>query len=286
MTSIASAAVDTFSLSKSLADLSNIAARPTFELQFSILQNSLLDRLSKKIEAFNDDSLVNNVDAFLVLEKKRLERIIPNINKYEQETTRNYVIANGLVDDLNSLSTLAAGGDATAFDTLLSQINSDLQKVKTVSGLAIGMNVKDRLTDLQSSGLGIGDFASYGDATTRQEAIAAALAKIQVSLSVLTVNLDGARSFESKVDTKITSVAVQIEATLTADKAAKLDQINKLIEENANLLKVLSIAFEVNAAQSEAFSAALFSSSTTAQGTVADLINPNLTQGSVLNLLA
>lgn len=290
MTSIASAAVDGFSLGQSLADLANISARPTFELQYSILQNSLLDRLSQKIDEYNNDSGVNKVDAFLTLEKKRLERIIPNITKYTQETTNNYLTAGGMIDDLTSLGSLASGSNADAFNDLRDQINSDLQRIKSVSGLTIGMNVKDGLTDLQGEGIGIDDYASYADASSRTDAVTAALAKVQNSLSVLVINLDGARTYQDTVQSKINSVTLQIEATQTADQAEKLQEINKLKDDTANLLKTLSIAFEVNASRSEAFTQALLNSSGTTQGTIADMVSTNSSgsssSGSILNLLA
>lgn len=285
MTGIASALSGSFSLSQSLADLSTAAARPTFELQFSILQNSLLNRLSKKIDDFNSNTTVNNVDAFLTLEKKRLERIVPNAIRYEQQTANNYLTASGLADDAYSLGDLAVGSDAAAFDKLLASINSDLQKVKSPNGFAIGMNVKDGLTALRDQGLGISDFASYADADSRAAAVANAQAKIQTSLAVSTINLDGAGKFRDSVESKISAVTLQIEAAQTADKAGKLGEINKLKSDTANLLSALSLAFEVNASQSANLNTMLFNSSTATQGTVADLVSPTVSQGSVLNLL-
>jgi len=286
MTSIASVFDGSFSLGQSLADLSAVSARPTFELQFSILQNSMLDRLSKKIDAFNSDTTVNNVDAFLTLEKKRLERIVPNVTKFEQEIIQNYVTAGGMVDDLDTLASLASGSDATAFDQQLAQINSDLQKVKSANGLAIGMNVRDGLTTLRDQGLGVSDFASYADADSRTAAINAAQSKLLTSLSVLAINVDNAGKFKDSVESKIAAVTLQIEAAQTADKASQLEEINKLKDDTASLLNALSLAFEANAAQSAALNAALFSSSSTATGTIADLVNPSASQGTVLDLLA
>lgn len=290
MTSIASAAVDGFSLGQSLADLANVSARPTFELQYSILQNSLLDRLSKKIDEYNSDSGVNKVDAFLTLEKKRLERIIPNVTKYAQETTNNYLAAGGMIDDLTQLGSLASGGNADAFNNLRDRISADLQRIKNVSGLTIGMNVKDGLIDLQSTGLGIDDYDSYADASSRTDAVTAALAKVQNSLSVLIINLDGARTYQDTVQSKISSVTLQIEATQTAEKAEKLQEINKLKDDTTTLLKTLSLAFEVNASRSEAFTQALLNPSGTTQGTIADLVSSSsggsASSGSILNLLA
>ena len=57
------------SFARDLGNLARISARPTFELQFNILQNQLLSQLSDKIEKLNDTSANTQVDAFLKLEK-------------------------------------------------------------------------------------------------------------------------------------------------------------------------------------------------------------------------
>nr|MBC8159564.1 hypothetical protein [Alphaproteobacteria bacterium] len=244
-----------FSVGQALVNAGNLAARPNFELQFSILQNSLLDRLSEKIEAFQEGS-VNHVDAFLTLENNRLNRIIPYIHKYDVQTTQNFLTTNGMIDDLNSLEVLASGGDANAFDTLLSQIDADLQRVKSVSGLVIGLNVKDGLTRIQGEGLGISDYASYADDESRETAISDARAEIEIALSVLTLNLESARDFKSSVESSIVSVSLQIEAVQIAEQSEKLTEIEKLRTDSARLLEALSLAFEVNAARAETLSEA------------------------------
>lgn len=261
-----------FSVAKALVNLNTVAARPNFELQFSILQNRLLDRISDKIEKFNDDTTVNNVDAFLTLESKRLGRLVPLVEKFESDTTNNYLIANGLVDDLNSLEALASGGNAATFDDLLGRINADLQKVKTVNGLAIGLNVKDGLTTIQSNGMGISDYASYGDNASRETAVSDARAQIEAALAVLVINLDAARDFKSSVQSKTVSVTLQIEAVQIADKAEKLGEIEKLREESGQLLQILSLAFETNLARSQALSDQLLNPPKFNNGTILDLL--------------
>ncbi|MBL6945326.1 MAG: hypothetical protein ISR47_01665 [Rhodospirillales bacterium] len=261
-----------FSVGRALANLGNAAARPNFELQFSILQNSLLDRLSEKIDALKEDSSVNNVDAFLTLETNRLNRIIPLINKYEDDTTNNYLTTNGFVDDLNSLEALASGGDATAFDNLIARLDADLQRVKTVSGLAIGFVVKDGMATIQDEGLGISNYASYGDDASRETAVSEARDKIEIALSVMTINLDNARDLKFSVESDIVSVTLQIEAVQIAEQSEKLAEIEKLRTESGRLLEALSLAFEVNASRAETLSEAL-------------LNPPKFNNGSVLDLL-
>ena len=151
-----------FSVARTLGRLAVIAQRPNFELQFSILQNKLIDQLAKKIENLNDKSVVNNVDVFLELEKKRLQRLTPLIDRFKNQTFMNMTITNGVIDNLGKLKTLASGSDATAFDNLLAKIDKELLSIRKVSGLAIGFNVRDGLVKARDEGLGISDFGSCG----------------------------------------------------------------------------------------------------------------------------
>ncbi len=261
-----------FSVGSALAQLANTAASPNFELAFNGLQNTLLDRLNEKILELNDNSLANaDVDVFLELEKKKLQRLQPLLVEYQEDTLSNYKTAGGMVDDLTDLEGLSSGGDAAAFDTLLSQLNSDLGLMKTVSGLAVGLNVKDGLATIQSDGIGIDSYASYGSDADRLAAVTAAKDKLSIALSVTTQNLDAVYSIQGSVGEKIISIDLQVEALLIADKAEKIDAIEKLQEENSRLVQALSLAFEVNQSQAEALTQQLLIGPEYEEGTVLDL---------------
>ena len=260
-----------FSVGQALGQLANTAARPNFEIGFNNLQNRLLDQLVVKIEELNDDTIVNNVDVFLELEKRRLQRLLPFLADYEEKTTSNYKTAAGMVEDLTTLESLASGGDSATFDSVLARINSDLQLVRNISGLAIGLNVKDGLVQIQSDGLGVGGYASYGSDADRLQAITDAKTKMEIALSVTTTNLNGVRSFTESVAAKITSVSLQIESVQIAEKAEKTNEIKKLQEQHSRMVQALSLAFEVNQTRSEALTQQLLVGPVFEPGTVLDL---------------
>ena len=260
-----------FSVGQALGQLANTAARPNFEIGFNNLQNRLLDQLVVKIEELNDDTIVNNVDVFLELEKRRLRRLLPFLAEYEEKTASNYKTAGGMVDDMTTLESLASGGDSATFDSVLARINSDLQLVRNVSGLAIGLNVKDGLVQIQSDGLGIGSYDSYGNDADRLQAVTDAKTKMEIALSVTTTNLNGVRSFTESVAAKITSVSLQIESVQIAEKAEKTNEIKKLQEQHSRMVQALSLAFEVNQTRSEALTQQLLVGPVFEPGTVLDL---------------
>ncbi len=263
---------DGFSVARNIGRLALIAQRPNFELQFSILQNKLIDQLADKIEKLDDKSVVNNVDVFLGLEKKRLQRLTPLIDRFKNQTFMNLAITNGVIGNLGTLKTLASGSDATAFDNLLAKIDKDLLSIRKVSGLSIGFNVRDGLVKVRDEGLGISDFSSYADATEREDAVTAALSKLQSGVLVLLSNLDAINTVKESVGSKLASVTLQIEAVQLADTAEKLAEIRKLRETHSQFLISLSLAFEINQARAELLSEMLLEPPNFGKGTVLDII--------------
>ena len=260
------------SVARTLGRLAIIAQRPNFELQFSILQNKLIDQLAEKIEKLDDKSVVNNVDVFLELEKKRLQRLSPLVDRFKNQTFMNLAITNGVIDDLSTLKALASGSDATAFDNLLAKINKELLSIRKVSGLAIGFNVRDGLVRVRDEGLGISDFNSYADATEREDAVTAALSKLESGVLVLLSNLDAINTFQESVGSKLLSVTLQIESVQLADTGEKIAEIKKLQFKHSQFLNALSLAFEINQARAELLSEMLLEPPRFGKGTVLDII--------------
>jgi hypothetical protein len=261
-----------FSLGQSIGRLGIVAGRPNFELQFNILQNQLINQLADKIDTINGETVVNNVDVFLELEKKRLERLQPVVNQYAADALFNVKSVNGLIGDLGDLQTLAGGTDAVAFDNLLGQLNSDVTNLKRLNGYTIGFNVSDGLDNERRDGFAINDFASYATVAEREAAVATALADIQSSQAILVINADNATDFKNSVSEKLISVSLQIEAVQLADTSEKLAEIEKLRVKHGRFLQTLSLAFEAAQARADTLSEALLKPPQVTKGTVLDLL--------------
>jgi len=261
-----------FSLSQSLGRLAITAGRPNFELQFNILQNQILGQLSDKIDEINNSTVVNNVDVFLGLEKKRLERVQPQVDQYANDALFNYKSVIGLISDLDTLTTLASGTDATAFDNFLATLNKDVMHLKRLNGYTIGFNVSDGLDDQRRNGLGINSFSSYADSATRAAAVTDAQSKLTDSVQVLLANVEAADNFKSQITDKLTSLSLQIQSVQAAQTTDKLAEIKALREKHAQYLEALSVAFEVNQQRADTLTNTLLQPPTLTQGTVLDLL--------------
>ena len=265
--------LDRRSLGETLAGVANSAARPAFEVGFNSLQNTIIDRINKEVQKVQDKP-VNNIDAFLVLEQKRLNRVLPFVERYETNNTNNRFRVATVLDKLDELSSLSTLGDEDGFNAKLAEINELTPGFVRVEGGAIGIFVDDGLySDVSANGLGLGEYASYADGATRLAAIEGALTKLTTSLNVANLNADSASSFREKVQSKLSTASLQIQATQIANETEKTKEILKLRQSYAQLLNALSLAFETNQTQSQALSARVLS-------------QPVIPPGSVLNIFS
>ncbi len=141
-----------------------------------------------------------------------------------------------------------------------------------MSGLAIGFNVRDGLVKARDEGLGISDYSSYADATEREDAVTAALSKLETGVLVLLSNLDAINTFQESVGSKLASVSLQIETVQLAETGEKLAEIKKLREKHSQFLNALSLAFEINQARAELLTGMLLEPPKFGKGTVLDII--------------
>jgi len=265
--------LSTNSFAESFSATQLAAARPTFELQFHLLQNSLLDQLTVKVEDLQEDANVNKVDAFLFLEQKKLGRALDTVGSFGNETQHNKDVVGELVDKLTALTTANTNSDESGFNSALADINDlMMNSLKDVNGTAAGLNVKDGLYTYKENGSGLSSFSDYADSSTRSDAIAELQSALSSSLSILDINLNTAFKIHSDVQGKLSSISIQINADALAAQTESIDEIEQLRTEHANFLKYLSIAFEVSQNNAQQLADSL-NGNGGQKGTVVDIIS-------------
>lgn len=265
--------LDGSSVASSLASVMTASASPTFELQFNMLQNTLLDRLDDKINELNEESSVNRVDAFVQLEQNKLNRSLPKVADFGKNTQYNKDVLTDMFYFLDKMDTANADLDEDAFNEALAEMEERTLMLKDISGLSIGIIANDWLDEYRENGTGLVNFGDYADADARADALTEFRDEMGAKLVVNALNLDTAYEMQDKILGKLTSIDLQIQADATAAQAEKIEEIKDLREEYGYFLQGLSLAFEVQAANAEALSNQLVN------GTDVD-------PGSVLNLFA
>lgn len=269
-------------VASSLSSVASMSARPTFELQFAMLQNALIDRINKKIEEVNAED-GNRVDAFQVLERVRLSRLDEAFGTYRGEVNRVSAGINAIYADLVELSGKvdAAAVDANEFDTILGRVNQIAEMLSPVNGIPVGDMTDDGIKKMRADGVvqitrdgatvAATKYSDFTDPDEAKAAILAAINRASASVSIIEVKAETAAERHEAIRTNLSSVRLEIEAqktTATAEKAAK---VTELEEQYATLLKTLSIAFEGQQAMADHMAKRLFEP-------------PELDRGSVINL--
>jgi len=268
---------------KGFADTATISRRPQFELQFNILQNTVIGRLNDKIdEVTADDGLNNNVDAFLVSSEKRLQRFRSDLDDFIFDNGRNINAAGGLATDLDKLQTALTNNNTDDFNAILGKINQAVGNTHVSNGTTVGIYIDDGITKLRREGFvsvevngantAATSRADFADDAAAQDAIDAALLQIGTIASVLLLEAEGAENIRANSAKNLNSVILQIQSAQIAEQAEKANEIAKVREDYAQLLNSLSLAFESSQVIAEQLGEKLF--------------DPNaVPPGSALNIL-
>lgn len=270
------------SVAYGLANLSTVAGRPNFELQFNILQNTVIDRLNEEIAAVNESSR-ESVDAFLVLSQKKLRTFQANLDSFIFANSHNAWTLSELVDQLDQLQSALDASDTTTFNTVLGKINEIVGKMAVPNGAVVGIFLDDGITAIRRDGLinvtrsgakvRVTDYSQFTDAAEAQTAIDNARTTITTSLNAVLARAEAAERLRQLTDKNLTATLIEIEGAKTAREAELASALTKLREKYAQFLNALSLAFESNQALAEQLSKGLF--------------DPNkVDPGSVLNIFS
>ena len=270
-------------VSQALVRTSDMSGKPQFELQFNILQNTIIDRLNDKIEdAISDDKLVNGkVDIFLLESAKKLTGVQTGIDQFIFDNAHNIRAMVPLLAHLEQLATDLGNSDTESFNKELTKLNDTAGKLKLTNGIPVGIFSNDGIQELRNAGIlryddsgtakkatALNDFVDNAAASTAINAAKNRIADIATSLVYIQEGAEVVRQGTAK---SLNSTLLQIEAARVADQGAKAEEIAKLREEYGHLLNALSLAFESHQALTNRLGNALFEA-------------PPIDKGSVLNL--
>ncbi len=265
------------STATALVRLAQAAARPNFELQFNIAQNTALARLDKEIEAFQDDDFGRGKTALLRVKATRLDRELAEAKAYKTVVTSNRLTAKDALDQLDALRALADPASVSEFEAKRSELLETLDKLRTADASRLG--APDGLRQAKADGLAAieaivtNDFATGADIQAAQDAIDGLAADFTQSLSILEINQDLTAILVKSADRSLDEARLKIDDIEIAERKQQIDKIQALQERTATILTSVSLAFEGAQALSDYIT----------QNTV---LPREIEPGSVLNLFA
>src|SRR5918999_4861482 len=134
-----------------LVRLSQIAARPNFEVRFAATQEAMLKRLNQEIEAFQRGGDSAGKTALLRVKVTGLERDLTAAKEYNALVTRNQANVEYALDRLSELRDLAGSSTVAEFDAKRAEVLDTLDKLRTAVSFTLG--VPDGLREAKADGL-------------------------------------------------------------------------------------------------------------------------------------
>lgn len=270
------------SLAYGLSTLGNVSARPNFELQYSILQNSIIERINKEIEAVQASS-TETIDAVLVSTKNKLTLFSDNVQTFVFQNSRNAWTISDLKTKVDGLSAALNNGDTAGANVLLAEIDRNVGNMTVPNGTPIGIFLQDGIAAIRRDGLinvdrgsgpvkitSFSQFANNGEAVTAYDN---AIAKLDTVANAVLANAEGAEKLRGLADKNLVAVSLEIESAKLASQAEQAAALKKVRDQYSQFLTALSLAFEGNQAMADQLGKNLF--------------DPNqISPGSVMNMFA
>lgn len=274
-------------IAQALANVNQAASRPAFELQFSQMQNTIIDRLNTEIHKVNEAGGSKSEILKLQSEGKKLAQNQPLIEKFMFDTETNnkrlgtvYDKLASMVDLFSNDNTISAD-DVTSFHALKQEATDELNKLWQLryTGFTDGdiiTRLKNEIAsfDALAPVEGVVDAEGTTPATNVNREILTSLEtmqnKVSTAQSVTSNSIYAIHDMREELYANMSDVQAGITEINSTVQLAKQAEVEKLKEKYANLLHSISLSYEV--------------SSGIAEGLNKNLSKQSPATGSVLNL--
>lgn len=253
--------------------------RVAFELQFNLLQNSLINRFNTKVDDVNQTPLnTQRKITDLQKEAKALVSSLPALQEYRQGNNNNLGHLNSLFDEMSDLfATFNQDANVDASEVAAFEAQRD-KVVQHVNNLYIFVHpdiydgkVIQRLKENVDNISGLTVTAGL---LTDNQAVVDSLTQFQTEISIgITVTQNTVSTtldLEKKIEQEFSFVDASLLELTTEEQARRDQEIANMRVDLGNVLRAISLSFELNAGFADALQARLS--------------DPRPQPGSVLNL--
>jgi hypothetical protein len=274
---MASTSFSTFTFGDAIIKQSQNTARLSFEIQFQAVKRRLDLETNAKKEIYNNmDVTIEPQLGDLRRQRKAAEAQKVSMEQYLENSRTNIKKSTDFLDKiLPKLADASISTSPTAeaeFNSWRDQLNKALKTFIPNNDFENGF--LDKTTKLKSSinPSEIGDYASFGSALARQQAVGVFVSTsadgIEVNLGLsrgfgetlgllrqkLTQDFDLAKAKQEQAVKKMQEVDKAIDKKVAAEKLVVLKDIQKMEKNQENILKSLSLNFEFTQANLEIMS--------------------------------
>jgi hypothetical protein len=240
------------SFGQTFSQITSNAIKPAFELRFSQMQNTLIDRLNVEISKLNDDRAGDNKIERLKAEGEKLRQALPVVQDFLVNTRSSQEAIKGVSDSLSTLNDLLGADDlvvqdevdafvaqrdaiADRIDRIFIFSNAEIPNFNAVKQLKEQLTSFKDLTPVvgtKNQNLSVTD--GVADLRTRSFNAEALVAITVEQAHDVSLNIQS-----NFIDTD--ADLIQLESVSFAKKQAQIDDLRA---QTANLLQIFSLAFE------------------------------------------
>ncbi|PIW30320.1 MAG: hypothetical protein COW30_02590 [Rhodospirillales bacterium CG15_BIG_FIL_POST_REV_8_21_14_020_66_15] len=236
--------------------------RVQFELQFNLLQNSLIKRFNDKVETISQtpSSVQHKIDA-LTKRSQALVDSLPVLQEYRQGQTNTGGALEGIFDEITVLfQTFNSDGTVDADEVAAFEAQRDIVADK-INNLYIfshpDLNDADVIKNLKADVTSIRSLTLVeGTLTPDNDAVTNFLSSLQTEVSIaITVNQNTVSTtldLEQKIQAEFANVDIDLLKLTSEEQARRAEKINAAEVQLGNLLRAISLSFEINSGLSEA----------------------------------
>ncbi len=240
--------------------------RSAFELQFNLLQNSLIRQHNDKITEISTTSstLQRKIDDLTARQKSLIDSL-PALQEYRQGNLNNAGALETIFDEVTTLFE-TFNGDATvdadevaAFQEQRDYVVERMERLYVfahpdINDAQVIKRLKDDIDEIRALELTPGALTDNSTVTDRLGALQTEVSvAITVSQSTASTSLD----LEQQIQAKFADTEADLYKLTTEEQARREDEIATAETNLGNLLRAISISFEISAGLSEALTSRL-----------------------------
>ena len=237
-----------------------------FELQFNLLQNSLIRRFNEKVEKVSETPITvrNKIEDLSARQQKLLDSL-PAIQEFRQGSLNTAGTLEIIFDDITALfetfnqDATVDAAEIEAFekqrDLVADKINNlyDFSHPDIFDGNTVD-NLKDDIETLRSLTLTAGPLTDNSDVT---DTLSALQNEVSVGITVIRLNASTALDLEQQVQARFTTAEAELYELTTLEQERRDEEISEAETKLGNLLRAISLSFETNSGLSEALASRL-----------------------------
>ncbi|MEO9962506.1 MAG: hypothetical protein ABJ388_10295 [Alphaproteobacteria bacterium] len=252
-------AVDPFSYT--LASTTLNAQKVQFELQFNLLQNSLINRHNEKIEKISTtpQSVENKIED-LSKRQRKLVDAVPALADFRQGNLNNKGALEKVFDEISTLfQTFNQDANVDADEVAAFEAQRDVvaQKIENlyvfthndINDGKVIQRLKQDVEAIRSLTLSVGTLTSNSAVS---DSLTALQSEVGVAITVTQNTASTALDLQQSIESKFATIDADLIELTSDEKVRREQEINDAETVLGNLLRAISLSFEINSGLSQA----------------------------------